>query len=410
MSFRWRLFLFLFLAVLVGTTVDAVRDYLELRDLYQAEVEQALDQTELFAGAALNVTVNPPTLKQMDVTMPQGSSFRLLQGDSVVLESNPPNPDADLKIRERSLENDYRLEIAVDRQVFRDRINAELRKDLTDDVFQILLSVLIAWLLSGFLLRPLKILNKAINDVSQQRFPEPIPVPSGNDVLSQLATSFNRMSSNIQAAIERERVFTRYSSHELRTPLSAIKLQLESLELGLSTTEKVVPVVQRNLERMQRVLEALLSLARASAKNHEPVPLMFLVKESIQLLPKESQERVVIKSSISPNLKVPQPYLMGQCVLNLIDNAVKYTKGQVRVTLEPFEEKVRVRVEDQGEGVPEELLDKLTHTFFRLSSSVEGSGLGLAFVKHIVRTFEGELELRNTGTGLEVVLTLPVAP
>ena len=399
MSFRWRLFLFLVIAILAGTIVDAIRDYRELQDVYQERIEQALDQTELFARVATNLNTHPPTIRQMSVTLPQGSSFSVLQGENAILEWPALNSESDLKTRTLTLEDDYELEVAVDTQLFQNQINAELRKDLTDDSFQVFFSVLIAWMLSNFLLRPIRVLNQAIDDVSQQRFPEPIRVPGDNDVLSELATSFNRMSSNIQATIDREKVFTRYVSHELRTPLSAMKLQLESLEMGLNSNEQVIPVMQRNLDRMQRVLEALLSLARSKEKNHEPISLLLIVKESIQLLHKDVQPRIIMKNHISPNLKVPQPYLMGQCVLNLIDNAIKYTRGQVFVTLEPFENKVRVRVEDQGEGVPEELLDKLTHTFFRLSSNVEGSGLGLAFVKHIVRTFEGDLHLSNTGTG-----------
>lgn len=409
MSFRWRLFLCLFVAVLVGTVADAVRDYWELQELYEKQLDDALDKVELFAEVAVDLSLNPPGLRPMTVAMPEGGWFRLLQEGEVVLESDFSDPQAELKLRQVSLDATYLFELGVDTGVFRKRINAELRKDLTDDSMQILLSVFIAWMLSGFLLRPLRVLNKAINEVSQQRFPEPIAVPSGNDVLSQLALSFNRMSSNIQLAIERERVFTRYSSHELRTPLSAIKLQLESLELELSPVEKVLPTVQRNVERMQRVLEALLSLARASEKNHEPISLSHLLKESIQLLPKDVQGRVVVKSLISPNLKVPQPYLMGQCLLNIIDNALKYTDGDVQVTLEPFGSTVQVRVQDQGKGVPEALLENLTTPFFRLSKTVEGSGLGLAFVKHIVRTFKGDLTLKNTAEGLEVTLTLPVA-
>lgn len=408
MSFRWRLFLFLTLAVLAGALIDAIRDYRELQESYQVNVDTALDNVELFARVAIDINQKPPVLRHMNVAIPPGGSFRLHEQGQAVLEWPSLNTESKLKTRTVELDN-YTLEVAVNTKLFRQQINAELRKDLTDDGMQVTISVFIAWLLSNFLLRPVRVLNKAINEVSQQRFPAPIPVRNENDDLSQLATSFNRMSNNIQAAIDREKVFTRYVSHELRTPLSAMRLQLEALAMGLSSKEQVLPVMERNLDRMQRVLEALLSLARSKEKHHDPISLLLIVKESIQLLPKDSQSRVILKSQISPNLKVPQPYLMGQCVLNLVDNAIKYTKGQVMVSLEPFETNVRVRVEDQGEGVPEELLDKLTHTFFRLANHVEGSGLGLAFVKHMVRTFGGDLHLRNTGTGLEVILTLPTA-
>ncbi len=399
MNFRWRLFLCLALAVLTGTTVEAFTDYYESRAILSRQIDDSLTTLESFAKAAFISENGTLRLLENAPDIPAGSRFRVMQQGKSLLEVDLTSPDAELALKELDSE-DYSLELAIDTRIYRELLTNNFRRDLTDDVVQVVLSTIIAFILSGFFLRPLKTLNKAMNDMSQQRFPEPITVPKGNDVLAQLAHTFNQMSANIQAAIDRERVFTRYVSHELRTPLSAMKLNLEALEMGLSTKEKVIPTLDRNLERMQRVLEALLSLARASEKKHDPISLVHLVKESIQLLPREAQERVVLKSLISPNLKVLQPYLMGQCVLNLVDNAIKYSKGQVKVTLEGLGEKVQVCVEDQGEGVPEELLDKLTHTFFRLSSTVEGSGLGLAFVKHIVRTFEGELELRNTGTGL----------
>jgi signal transduction histidine kinase len=188
-----------------------------------------------------------------------------------------------------------------------------------------------------------------------------------------------------------------------------MQLQLESLELGLNSSETVMPALQRNLDRMQRVLEALLSLARAGETNHEPVALNLLLKETLQLLPAAMQQRVSIKSSLADDVKIPQPYLMGQCLLNLVDNALKYSRDDVLVTIDKQAESVHICVLDQGEGVPDELLEKLTHRFFRLSKHVEGSGLGLSFVKHTVKTFNGELKLRNTARGFEVSLILPVA-
>ncbi len=337
--------------------------------------------------------------------------FRLFQGDEVVLSGPDPFPVASAAwaVREGFVEGTYRLEIARPTGPTERLLLSELFLDLLDLPLFFLLALLVAWSLTRFVLKPVRDLTEASRAMAQQHFPEPIRVPPGSDELSNMAQSFNLMQTSIRALIDRERVFTRYASHELRTPLSAMKLQLESLELGLSPPEKVLPAVERNVERMQRVLEALLSLARSSEKDHEPVSLDRLVREAVQLLPAAAQARVALTSTVSPSLKVANPYLLGQCVLNLVDNAVKYTPGVVTVVLESAPAGVVVCVRDQGGGVPEALLDKLTHTFFRLSNTVEGSGLGLAFVKHIIRTLGGTLELRNTGAGLEVTLTLPTA-
>ncbi len=408
LSFRWRLFLAIVIAMIIGTTAEALFDYLRLQRSLPANISAVFETLSHVAEVAAGLE-DSDQLSLLQPLMPPGTRLRL-EGDSTLELVSLPITEARLQRSTVTTASGVTAELAVDTTPLSQEIRNYLFRDLSDDGLQIILSVLIALAFSQYLLRPVKSLTRAVETLSHQEIPEPVAIPKGNDELSQLAKSFNRMNSNIEAAFERERIFTRYASHELRTPISAMKVQLEALELELSPAEKVLPVVQRNLDRMQRVLEALLSLARAKEKNHEPIPLMYLLKETLQILPADVQPRVVIKSSISANLKVPQPYLVGQCIWNLVDNAIKYTPGQVIVTLESQPTHVQVRVEDQGDGVPEELLDKLTHTFFRLSSSVEGSGLGLAFVKHIVRTFGGDLKLRNTSTGLEVMLILPIAP
>lgn len=411
MGFRWRLFLCLTVAVIAGAVFDAVADYAGLRYRLPQQLERTLDRAELVATVAVSLESGVPALPGVARTTPQDTRFRVLRGDSVILAVSGLRGTPDLVLRERPLPSGYTLELAVDRAALRATVLASLRQDLTDDLPEIILSVLLAWLLAGFLLHPLRAITRALGVLSLQPAAavRPVPVPPGNDEIAQLTVVFNRMSTNLHAAFDRERIFTRYASHELRTPLSAIKLQLESLELGLLPAERVVPTVQHHAERMQRVLEALLSLARSCEYNHEPVPLLHLVCESVELLPHELRSRVHVTSVLPTNLKVADPYLVGQCILNLVDNAIKHTHGPVVVVLESRAGAVRIRVQDEGGGVPEELLEQLTHTFFRLSNTVEGSGLGLAFVKHIVRTFGGSLALKNTRSGLEVTLTLPVA-
>lgn len=409
MNFRTRLFLCLVLAVIIGSTFDAFSDHAALRRGLPASLEDELDRTEAFARAAISLDSGVPTLPGLEQELPPDSRFRVLRSGRELLSVGDVGVMPDLERRERTLPGGYTLEVAVDRAAKVRELSPALRTDLTNDLPEIVIAGLVAWLLAGWLLRPLRTITRALDALSLQPSPgaEPVAVPSGRDLIAQLATAFNRMQGSVQAAFERERVFTRYASHELRTPLSAMKLQLESLELGLSSSEKVLPALSRNLERMQRVLEALLSLARASETDHEPVSLTRLVEESIQLLPAEDRSRIALTSSVSPDDKVGNPYLLGQCIMNLIDNAVKYSPGTVEVVLERRAGEVVVKVRDEGGGVPETQLGSLTHTFFRLSKNVEGSGLGLAFVKHIVRTLGGQLALRNTGSGLEVELVLP---
>lgn len=408
MSFRWRLLTCLALAVLVGTAVEALTDYLALQRNFRRQLSETFERVEVFAETAVHFEGNRPTLAGSADDLPLGSLLRLLDEEEIILELDRTQAGADLIIQESVLRGGYTLELGVDPHVYRTHLISSLRQDLIDDGLQIALSVAIASLLAHFLLHPVRVLTRAVNEVSLQHFPEPVPVPPGNDAFALLARSFNRMSANTKAAIDRERVFTRYASHELRTPLTAMKLQLEALELGASSADEATPALQRNLDRMQRVLEALLSLARASEHDHESISLTHLVGEAVKLLPEERRRRVVFSSKLSPKVKVAQPYLVGQCVLNLVDNALKYTLDEVTVTLVQQGTLAQVQVKDRGTGVPEAFVGKLTDTFFRLSSHVDGSGLGLAFVKHIMRTLGGELSFSNVSDGFEAVLTLPV--
>lgn len=407
MSFRWRLLGCLTLAVLAGAAVEAVTDYLVLQRNFERELGEAFERVGVFAETAIRFEGGRPSLVGSSGDVPLHSRFRLLGEENIVLERDRTRVGAELTFRQSRLPGGYTLELGVDSHVYRAPLVDSLRQDLIDNGLQIALSLALAALLARFILSPIRILTKAVNEVSLQHFPEPVPVPPGDDAFALLARSFNRMSANTKAAIDRERIFTRYASHELRTPLTAMKLQLEALELGASSADEATPALQRNLDRMQRVLEALLSLARASEQDHEPISLTHLVSEAVKLLPEERRHRVVFSNKLSPQVKVPEPYLVGQCVLNLVDNALKYTSDEVTVTLVQQGASAQVQVKDRGAGVPEAYVEKLTDTFFRLASHVDGSGLGLAFVKHIMRTLGGELSFINATSGFEAVLTLP---
>ncbi|MEX2541452.1 MAG: ATP-binding protein [Trueperaceae bacterium] len=298
---------------------------------------------------------------------------------------------------------------AIEPALYRQILYRRLRNDLLTDVAQVALSLSVAWLLAGWLLRPVGQLTRAVDSLSQQRFPDPVAVPPGRDELARLARSFNRMTVNLKAAFDRERTFTRYASHELRTPLSAIRLQVESLQLGVARPAEVASALERNTNRIQRVLEALLHLSRASQQTAEPADAWALVNEALRSLREEQRLRVEVVNRLPGPTSVLDPLLVGQSVLNLLDNALKYSSGQVQLRVEGGAGEVRISVRDRGPGVPPELVGKLTNTFFRLGSSNDGQGLGLAFVSHVVHTLGGELELSNVPMGFEAAMVLPRA-
>jgi signal transduction histidine kinase len=183
--------------------------------------------------------------------------------------------------------------------------------------------------------------------------------------------------------------------------------QVEALVMGSASEEQAIPLIQRQLERMQQVVQTLPSLAWLD-DSVRSASLIQLVKETLQLIPDNDQSRIALKVSVTSNPKVAQPTLVAQCLLSLLDNALQ-SQGEVKVLLEPYEGLVRIRIEDYGKGLPEEHLNLLKQPLFQLPDRVPDRVLRLAFVRHILDSFGGGFDGRNTEFGLEVVITLAVA-
>lgn len=279
--------------------------------------------------------------------------------------------------------------------------------DLVDVPVFVLLGLGLGHLLSRRIARPLTRLTKATEELATAGRTEAVHVPPGRDELSELVRSFNAMAEAVDEHVERERAFTRYASHELRTPLSAMRLQVERARLGQVSAEDALPVVEKNVRRMEEVLEALLSLARSWEHAAERRPLAPLLEETLASLPEPSRSRVQV-NGLFGGAFVSHPRIVQQAVSNLIDNALRHGRGRARVAVAVGDRRLTVRVNDDGPGVPDDALPHLTEPFYKLEQGGEGLGLGLAFVAHVARALGGDLSLSNSDTGLEATLSLPV--
>jgi signal transduction histidine kinase len=235
-----------------------------------------------------------------------------------------------------------------------------------------------------------------------------LPIPSGQDELSDLAQSFNRMTEAVRGFLERERSFTRYTSHELRTPLATLRAQFEALEQNLIPRETSLPAIKNSLTRLERILSGLLALTRSPQSDAYPVPLDSVFQAIFAGLGPEDRPRVSLQGNPQA-LGLGYEELLQQALGNLISNALKFSQGPVTVTTE-VGERIRVVVQDGGPGVPQATLSKLGEPFFRLQPQVEGLGLGLALTRHIAAQLGGTLEFHNRPEGgFRASLTLPKA-
>jgi two-component system phosphate regulon sensor histidine kinase PhoR len=220
-------------------------------------------------------------------------------------------------------------------------------------------------------------------------------------------------------------------SHELRTPLTAIRGYAETL-LGGAVRDpdhaaEFVAVIQRHSERLTRLIDDLLTLSDLELGRTEIRPRLLSVAElvpgPIEMLKQKAEERdVVVRAEVAD----PLPPVLGdrdrleQVLINLIDNAIKYSGAgsRVRVVARPLDghpPTVEIAICDDGIGIPEKDIPRLTERFYRVdrarSRELGGTGLGLAIVKHIVQAHGGSLGIESVlGRGTTVRVALPVAP
>lgn len=235
--------------------------------------------------------------------------------------------------------------------------------------------------------------------------------------------------SSLYAAERMRTDFVANASHELRTPLAAIKGFIETLEnpeagKDEETRARFLKIMYQEADRMQRLVEDLMSLSRIEAEKYqlpsEPINLADLIAEvKAVFLNGRNKKDDHFVVSLPDNLPMIQgDYAqLSQLLHNLVSNAHKYGRrgAPVSVTVEPNrnESMLRLSVVDQGDGIAAEHIPRLTERFYRVdkgrSKSIGGTGLGLAIVKHITERHGGRLEVTSEqGVGTTVAIFLPV--
>ena len=217
--------------------------------------------------------------------------------------------------------------------------------------------------------------------------------------------------------------FVANASHELRTPLAAILGYVETLAIEKAggdapTRERFLGIIRHEAQRMQSLVEDLMSLSRIEAAKHDvpdrPVDMVRLARNTAG----EFRERADIRTECNCESAVVSgdEGQLAQALRNLIDNAVKYGRSDepIGLTLEATETGwLSVVVRDRGDGIAPEHLPRLTERFYRADTSrsraAGGTGLGLSIVKHIVERHRGRLDISSRpGEGTTASMMLPI--
>lgn len=216
-------------------------------------------------------------------------------------------------------------------------------------------------------------------------------------------------------------------SHELRTPLTTIKGYVETLLEGNFQEEvalKFLQVIKRHTDRLAKIVEDLLTLSKIESKEfqlkRERIFAVDLLEEAIHLVRGEAERKNVrlSLSEIPSDLSlIGDPYYLTQILINLLDNAIKYTPGGGAIVLSAKErppEEVELSITDNGIGIPQEDLPRIFERFYRVdkgrSQELGGTGLGLSIVKHLVQAHGGKVWAESQlGKGSTFYVTLPAS-
>lgn len=259
-----------------------------------------------------------------------------------------------------------------------------------------------------------------------------VQLPSGIRALIRVARSEDRggcvlLLEDVTAMRRLEtmrRDFVANVSHELRTPVAVIRANAETLMAGAKNDPQIagrlIDGLHRNAERLARILADLLDLSRLDAGQYRleigPTDIRSVTEQSLSAVELQAQSRgVSIAVDVSDALAVhADPKALDQILVNLIDNAIKYTNSQGRVWIEASEldAEVRIAVRDDGPGIPEKHRERVFERFYRADPSrsrdAGGTGLGLSIVKHLVESMGGTVGVEpNEPRGCIFWFTLP---
>jgi signal transduction histidine kinase len=324
----------------------------------------------------------------------------------------------------------YSVVYTVSNEAINTAINNEIRSlALFTALSLIITSVVTFAAISYFILRPIRKVSEQAAIISGGNLEQQIKI-DGNNEIAQLGKAVNSMAESLKASItklqEIDKVkseFMAITSHNLRTPLTIIRSYLESIEM-LNDTEALKKALKRigdSISRLDGFAEDVLTISQFELGKKESSEEIE-VKELLDKIAEESRPMAEIHNlafeyEISTNAKInaSKPHVKS-AIMNIVDNAVKFTKDGGKVAIKVLEDKgyVKIAVTDTGIGITTEEIPKLFTKFHRGTSTItydyEGTGIGLYASKIIIESIGGTIDVQSAeGKGSVFTISLPVA-
>ncbi|MDO8502022.1 MAG: HAMP domain-containing sensor histidine kinase [Gemmatimonadaceae bacterium] len=277
------------------------------------------------------------------------------------------------------------------------------------------------WAIAGRALYPVAALTESAATIARSReFSRRVAESSSRDELGRLSRTFNAMLASLEAAYDSQVRFVSAASHELRAPLTVVQANLDLLQSReLSEDDRAISVREalRESERMARLVADLLVLARADAGvpiRRESVELDRVVLDVLNETRHLTRGQRVELTHLEPGTVLGDPDRLKQLFLNVVENAIKYTGGRGRISVEirRMPGSIEVAVSDEGIGIHAEELPRVFDRFFRADAArmrdPAGSGLGLSIAHWVATEHGGSISLKSSpGEGTTVRIRLP---
>ena len=385
------------------------------------------DQIQVIINSSQGAEVYSVNARQD--TMPQSTFFKLTAAAKQALAASPDTQS--VQTLQGSDGNPYRVATV---SVISGELAVQIGYPLAnvDDTlaFLRLMLVLVAlggvavaaglgWLVGRASIRPVETLSWAAEHVAETQDLSATIDDTGNDELGRLARSFNAMLGALAASRQQQAQLVSDAGHELRTPLTSLRTNIEVLirtrDLPSNDREALLADVDSQLKELTTMVGDLVDLAREDEKPDEeepgPVPFAELVQRAVDRAHRRAQS-LHFDVSLQPGQVRAQPALLERAVMNVLDNAAKWSPpgGRVGVRLEA-NSAWHLTVTDEGPGVAVEDLPHIFERFYRAQSarSMPGSGLGLSIVKRVVTSHGGTVEITSpAGGGARVDIELPL--
>jgi len=299
-----------------------------------------------------------------------------------------------------------------------------LRRDFFAGVpLILLLASMGGYFLARKSLSPIALMNRQTQRITAENLSARLDVMNERDELGGLALTINKLLARLENSFTEQRRFVADASHELRTPLAVLRGETEvSLAQSRSTDEykASLNLIKDEAERLSRIVEDLFVLARQPAEHRavsrQPVRLDKLVEEcgrAAQVLAAQKSLKLTVTPGTPLSLNGDDE-LLQRMILNLLDNAVKYTPagGEISVELKPSNGDARLTVRDNGIGIPAKDQPRVFDRFYRVdkarSRALGGAGLGLSIARQIAEAHGGTVSVESSGGGSVFTVELPV--